>query len=248
MGFRAMNGLARFEWVLSSLARAKSLQDVEGRLGEIRDIYGLANVVYHVLHIPGCERENAILLLTYEKAWVSRYLERDYFRIDPVVRAGRGGFLPIDWYDVDRDSPVAHGFFAEADSYGVGRHGVSLPIRGANGERAIFTLTSNTSDREWRTQRLLCIRDFQAIAHFVHDRAIQAAGVLPAGPKRQPSRREVECLQAFARGRPPKRIAADLGISESAVRLYLHSIRSKLVCATIPQAVGVALTLNLIRL
>jgi DNA-binding CsgD family transcriptional regulator len=243
-----MKGLARFEWILNSLARAKSLPDVEDRLRDIRDSYGLTNVVYHAIHIPRCERENAILLLTYEQAWVSRYIERDYFRIDPVVRAGRGGFLPIDWRDVDRGSPEARRFFAEADSYGVGRNGVSLPIRGANGERAIFTLTSNTSDREWRAQRLVCIRDFQTIAHYVHDRAVQAAGILPAGPKRQPSTREVQCLQAFARGRPPKRIAADLGISESAVRLYLHSIRSKLVCATIPQAVGVALTFNLIRL
>jgi len=61
-----------------------------------------------------------------------------------------------------------------------------------------------------------------------------------------PSEREVQCLEALSTGRTPKQIAEDLGISESAVRLYLHSIRRKLDCATIARAVAVAISLNII--
>jgi DNA-binding CsgD family transcriptional regulator len=172
-------------------------------------------------------------------------LERDYFRIDPVVRSGRGGFLPIDWADVDHSVEAGH-FFSEAERYGVGRNGVSMPIRGKQGERAIFTVTSDTSSREWRSLRLRYMRDFQLIGHFVHDRALDLAGSAAPPPLRKPSARELECLQAFGRGRPPKRIAADLGISESAVRLYLHSIRRKLGSATITQAVAAALKLAIV--
>jgi hypothetical protein len=65
-------------------------------------------------------------------------VEQDYFRIDPVVIAGRNRFLPIDWLTVEHDKPEARHLFAEAESYGVGRHGITLPIRGPAGERALF--------------------------------------------------------------------------------------------------------------
>ena len=60
-------------------------------------------------------------------------MEQDYFRIDPVVIAGRNRFLPIDWLTVEHDKPEARHLFAEAESYGVGRHGITLPIRGPAG-------------------------------------------------------------------------------------------------------------------
>jgi DNA-binding CsgD family transcriptional regulator len=231
---------------LSGISQVASLPEVTERLRSIRDLYGLANIVYHAVRIPGADRENLVLLLTYDQQWVDRYHAQNYFRIDPIVRTGRSGFLPIDWLDVDRSSPEARRFFAEAESYGVGRNGISLPIRGACGERAIFTGTANATDNEWRARRLVCIRDLQIIGHYVHDRVMHIAGFAPVNPKRSPSAREVQCLQLISRGRTPKRIAADLGISESAVRLYLHSIRQKLNCVTVAQSVGVAVTLNII--
>lgn len=236
----------RFGAVLETISKASSLFDMSTELANIRDIYGLANVVYHAVRIPRNEQRNPILLLTYDQSWVSRYIERDYFDLDPVVLNGRNGFLPIDWKEVDRTSPYARYFFAEADRYGVGRNGLTLPIRGVNGERALFTVTSNCSDRDWSALRLTCLRDFQMIGHYVHDRSVQIAGLRRGLPARRPSRRELQCLEAFSRGSPPKRIAADLGVSESAVRLYLHSIRRKLECTTVPQAIGVALDLELI--
>jgi DNA-binding CsgD family transcriptional regulator len=239
-----MEGDERFEHVLQGISLASCEQDITENLRSIRDAYHLANIVYHALRVPGFEQEN-LLLLTYEKQWVDRYHSLDYFRIDPVVRIGRTGFLPIDWTKVDRDSPEARRFFLEADSYGVGRNGISLPVRGPRGERAIFTVTTNVSEREWLNKRLVCIRDLQIIAHYLHDRAMQIFG-FTASPLRAPSTREVQCLQMIVRGHTPKMIAGNLGISESAVRLYLHSIRRKLNCATIAQSVGVALSHNII--
>jgi len=239
-----MEGDERFESTLQGISLASCAQDLTENLRSIRDGYNLANIVYHALQVPGSNQQN-LLLLTYEKHWIDRYHALDYFRIDPVVRIGRTGFLPIDWTEVDKNSPEARRFFLEADSYGVGRNGISLPVRGPRGERAIFTVTANVSEREWLNQRLVCIRDLQIIAHYMHDRVMQVFG-FPAGPLRAPSSREVQCLQMIGRGHTPKMIAGDLGISESAVRLYLHSIRRKLNCATIAQSVGVALNHNII--
>src|SRR4051812_3964837 len=96
-----------FERALSAVGEAASLEGLRSEFFRLRDSYGLINVAYHVVSIPWQAVENPILVLTYDEAWVRRYLERDYFRIDPVVRSGRGGFLPIDWADVDHHSVEA---------------------------------------------------------------------------------------------------------------------------------------------
>ena len=84
-------------------------------------------------------------VLTYDPGWIARYKDNDYFKIDPVVICGTKSFLPLDWSHLDRESAVARGFFAEADRFDVGRQGITLPVRGAGGERALFTITANMS-------------------------------------------------------------------------------------------------------
>jgi hypothetical protein len=143
-----------FESALTAIERAKSVDDLSAMLRDWRDESGVAHLVYHAALVPACQKPNPLLLLTYDGAWVKRYVEQDYFRIDPVVIAGRNGFLPIDWLTVEHNTPEARHFFAEAESYGVGRHGMTLPIRGPAGERALFTITANVTGEYWhRWQR-----------------------------------------------------------------------------------------------
>lgn len=237
----------RYAFILKAVSRAETADEIKETFLLLREVYGISNIVYHAVRIPGIETDYPILLLTYDPQWISLYLERDYFKIDPVIKAGRSNFLPLDWQDIDRSSSDTRLFFAKAESFGVGRNGISMPIRGANGERAIFTITSNVSEREWNAKRIGYLRDFQVIGNYVHDQALKVTGLRPPELKRRPSNREIQCLKAFSKGRTPKQIAADLHISESAVRLYLHSIRAKLDCATITQAVCAAINQNFIE-
>ncbi len=235
----------RFEFVLNRVATATNLALINQIISEICGIYSLSNIVYHLLNAPN-DGNSDILLLTYEQQWVSRYFQRDYFQIDPVVKAGARAFLPIDWRDVDRNSIEAQRFFAESVNYGVGRQGVSLPIRGTMGESALFTITSNAADTDWRNVRRLCMRDFQMIGHYVHDQVVRIAGIQIAEKTRPLSSRERECLELVGRGRTIKQISGTLSISETAIRLYLHSARRKLNTVTIPQALSVAVKNHLI--
>lgn len=238
---------ARYESILEAISSSTTLEEIRLRIEQIRELYGVCNMVYHAVHIPNADLKNPILLLTYDPQWISLYLQNDYFNIDPVVKSGRAGFLPVDWQNLDHDSDCARAFFAKAESYGVGRNGISLPIRGANGERAMFTVTSNASEREWNTKRITYLRDFQMIGHYVHHKVLDVSGLRPQELRRKPSMRELQCLSAVSKGRTPKQIAADLQISETAVRLYLHSIRTKLDTLTITQAVCAAINLNIIQ-
>lgn len=237
---------AQFEAVYQSILQARDLDELTAQLSEIRYSYGLANLVYHAVHLPHSS-PHPIVLPTYDPEWVRTYVERDYFRIDPVVISGKGGFLPIDWDDLDHESSEARRFFREADRFDVGQHGMTIPIRGPGGERAILSITSNASATDWRSTRLSYMREFQLIAHVLHDRAARLSGLRSPGVKRRLSPRENETLRLTACGFAPKQIAADLQVSATAVRFYLQSARTKLECLTLNQAIAKAISLELIE-
>ncbi|HEX8047383.1 autoinducer binding domain-containing protein [Rhizobium sp.] len=237
----------QIEEAFNSIFSAKSLDDLRNIIKDLRERLGLANIVYHALRLPKTDILHPMLLLTYEPEWVQRYIENDYFRIDPVVIHGRRGFLPVDWFEVDRETVNAKRFFSDADKFGVGRQGLTMPIRGPGGERALFTVTANISQSEWRKRRLAYMRSFQLMGHFFHDRAVQFGGFRLADRSPELSPREKECLRAIATGKAPKQIASDLQLSASAVQLYLKSARQKLCCKSIAEAAVISQRLELLE-
>jgi DNA-binding CsgD family transcriptional regulator len=232
------------EDLLDTMASVPSLEQMRDLLLEIRDACGFANLVYHAARLPGCEIPNPILLLSYDDAWVKRYISENYFDIDPVVQQASRGSLALDWSDLDLSKSAARHLFKEADSYGVGRRGVTIPVRGPNGERALFTATSNLSDSEWACRRHTYIRDCHLVGHFFHTRAVYLSGLRGEVPSL--SRREKQCLRLFADGHQARMISHVLGISESAVRLYTRSARHKLRCVTLAESAAKATQLELI--
>src|SRR6201996_200157 len=201
---------------------AADIDELFGVLRGLRRESGLAHLVYHATFVPLFDKTNALLMPTYDEAWVQRYIGQDYFSIDPVLRAGQSGFLPIDWMTLDRSSSEARHFFAEAESHGVGRHGFTLPIRGPAGERALFTITTNATDEHWHRWRFSHLRDFHLLAHYFHDRAMRLAELRPAQVMRPLSPRERQCLERLMRGQAPGQIADALDLSVSAVHAYLR--------------------------
>ena len=230
------------------IVRTTSLSELSNVLSESRHEYELAHLVYNARHLPRTEEPNPLLLLTYDAEWVQRYKTQDYFQIDPVIKHGLASLLPLDWSNLESGEADVRAFFREARSFGVGRNGMTIPIRGPHGERALFSLTSNLSAGQWQTTRLAMMRDFMIIAYFFHDQAVRLSGMrdLP-GMGRPLSRRERETLQLAARGFAPKQIAADLRVSTTAVRLYLQTARTKLECTTLTQGIAKAISLDLIR-
>ena len=236
-----------FQEAHRAIERAGSVAELSGVLFELRDQSGLAHLVYHATRVPAFEKINPLLLLTYDDTWVKRYLERDYFSIDPVVRAGSKSFLPIDWLSVDHSSNDARRFFAEAESYGVGRHGFTLPIRGLAGERALFTITANVTDEHWHRWRFSHLRDFHLLAQYFHDRAMHLADLRSNATVRPLSPREKQCLESLMRGQAPSQMSYTLGLSVSAIHAYLRTARQKLECSTAEQAIAKAIRLEIIQ-
>jgi len=237
----------RYEEIVERIGAAGSLAGMQELAASICKTYHLANIAYHALYIPGAKAFNPILVLTYDPSWIERYKNNDYFKIDPVVVCGTKSFLPLDWSHLDRENAVARGFFAEADRFGVGRQGITLPVRGPEGERALFTITANMSAEEWDGRRIAYMKEFQMIAHYMHDRIVELSGYREARPKPILSTREMTCLELVAGGAVPKQIAGRLQISDRAVRLLLNSGCAKLGCANIYQAIAKMVSLEMLR-
>ena len=237
----------RYEEIVTQIGAANSLAQMQDVAAGICSAYHLANIAYHAVYLPGAQIFNPILVLTYEPEWIERYKNNDYFKIDPVVESGTKGFLPLDWAHLDRDNDVARVFFAEADRFAVGRQGMTWPVRGVGGERALFTITANMSVPEWEERRVSYKREFQMIAHYMHDRIVEISGYRDAKPKPSLSRREVACLELAAQGATPKQTGAKLKISDRAVRLFLSSACTKLNCANTQQTIGKMVSLDMLR-
>lgn len=237
----------RFEEVVTKMGRTASLAAMKELAAEICKTYHLANIAYHALYIPGAKIFNPILVLTYEPSWIERYQNKDYFKIDPVVISGTKSFLPLDWSQLDRDSGITRKFFAEADRFEVGRQGLTLPVRGSGGERALFTLTANLSGAEWEKRRIFYMKEFQLLAHYMHDRIVELSGYRADKSMPALSAREMTCMELAAQGVTPKQIAGRLHISDRAVRLFLTSACAKLGCSTVHQAIAKMVSLELLR-
>lgn len=239
------SGISQFECSLEAILAAESLGQLDAVVRDFRNIHKFTNIVLHVTRVADPTIENPLLLLTYPDEWVTTYTENDYFSVDPVVQAGKHGFLPFDWKDLDRSSAPVREMFRQADKFDIGRQGITLPIRGPFGERSLVSVTANLSEREWSRYRYICMRELQVLAHYLHDRAVSLAGLRTSAPPRRLSPREGQCLRMVSLGLMPKQIAGRLSLSESAVRLYLKSARFKLNAKTINHAIAKAANLEL---
>lgn len=185
---------------------------------------------------------------TYPDTWTEIYVDKRYFDIDPVINVVRSGFMPVDWSSLHQRSAQTSRLFKEAYSYDIGPSGLTIPIRGPNGERCLFSVASNLPKRDWSRLRASSIHELQILSHYLHETVFSATGLREIGRYRNLSRRESQCLQLLATGRISKQIAADLGISENSVKLYLRSGRLKLGAATSHHAVAKASFLELIEI
>lgn len=236
-----------FEFAIDALDRVETEEELKEIISKILNIYGLRQFVYHAVRLPGRLESNPILILSYPDEWVTRYVQKNYFGIDPVVAAGATAILPVDWAKLDKRSFHARKLFGEANEFGVGRQGLTFPVRGGGGDHALFTITSDASASEWERLKRLYMRDFQMIAHLVHGKVLDIRGMGDCANPQILSPRERECLQWAARGKTNKAIARELRISERVVRAYFETARHKLHCVNRSHVLSRALGLGLIE-
>lgn len=231
--------------LLAEIDEITHAAEVPALLAKLLDIYGLNSVAYLGAGINDRPGADPYLAVTYSDEWVERYKAERFVDVDPAIQTGLRRMLPIDWDEFDRREGRVRRLFGEAGEFGLGRHGISLPVHGRRGDRALVSITSDVLDRDWEHLRLNYMRDFQLLALHMHQAILRLEG--GQGPERVAlSPRERECLQWTAEGKTNWECAMILGLTERTVRFYLESARHKLGAVNTTHAVNRAGRANLI--
>jgi DNA-binding CsgD family transcriptional regulator len=215
---------ARLESFIAGLQQATTLDDLQSVIHGLRDHFAIEHLVYHSVNSTGQQ----YAVLTYSPDWVDRYLERDYARIDPVVQGCFRRFHPVDWKNLDWSGRASRAFLAEALEAGVGNQGYSVPIRGPNGQFALFSVSDRASDAKWAKFAQEHVGELILIAHFINQKALEIERGTDFRSVRRLSPREVDVLTLLATGLSRSQAAESLDISEHTLRAYLESARLKL--------------------
>lgn len=234
--------------LIRSLRRVDTPDGIRFILARLVSEYGVDHAAFVVLDDDLNDQSLPLVhYSTYPAGWVEAFISNNYVKRDPVIKAFPTASLPYDWNDLERQSSDANDFFAHAHSFGIGRQGMSVPVRGTHGERSLFSVNCNASKDAWRKLRALAMFDWFVFAYFLHDRVYDTAGIRTRRKRPPLSRREWQCLQLMARGMMIKQIAARVGVSESAVRQYLRGAKRKLMAKTLSQAAAKAVDLEVTR-
>ena len=215
---------------------------------EVRRSYDLTNLVYHCPSFPGRSLTDPYLLLTYSEGWVAHYKAQRYVAIDPVFNLGARSVTPLDWNRLPRVGAKVGRLFNEAAEAGVGRQGVTIPVRGpSNGTSALFSATADDSDEQWDDRRHELVRDLVYVAHFVHQHAAAMHGAVEPPPDLNAlTRREIEALKWSAEGRTTEEVGAEMGVQTETAKAHLDSARFKLGALNRVHAVAKAIRAGLI--
>jgi DNA-binding CsgD family transcriptional regulator len=225
-----------------------SEQDLEETLKTIAAEIGVCHIAY--LRLSPDKSADASLLaaiVTYSVRWQHRYFEKQYVLIDPVMAKGSKAVLPFDWEELASDDPVIQAFFMDALSYGVGRNGISIPVRNRRGPAyAVVSFSSNHLRQEWEEFKKSNMVKLQLISVLIDSAASVNLKLITAPAPVKLSKREEQCLIWAARGKTYQDISDILNISFGSVKSYLDTARHKLNCINLTHAVAVAIATGVI--
>jgi len=233
---------ASVDAILERLDAATELPAMQQVIECLRALLRVDHMVYHWVSAAGEQYGCG----TYAPAWVQRYVERDYLRVDPVIIGCYQHFHPVDWKRLDWSSKASRAFQREAMEYGVGNQGYSVPIRGPNGQFALYTVSHNCDDAAWAAFTEQNRRSLILIAHAFNQKALEFEPDRVPEASQPLSPREVDAMTLLAMGYSRAQVAQTLNISEHTLRAYIESARFKLGAMNTVHAVARALSRGLI--
>ncbi|MEM9844154.1 MAG: LuxR family transcriptional regulator [Pseudomonadota bacterium] len=232
----------RLDMILEELERISEPAEMQAISESLREFFRVDHLVYHWVSAAGEQYGCG----TYDRAWAQHYIEQDYMRIDPVIKGCYQRFHPVDWKQLDWSSKATQAFLKEAMSYGLGNQGYSIPLRGPNGQFALFTVNHRCDDDAWAAFTEEHRRELILCAHYFNQKALEFEPDRAPAMARQLSPREVDALTLLALGYGRSQVADTLSISEHTLRVYIESARFKLGAINTIHAVARALSQGLI--
>jgi hypothetical protein len=161
-----------------AFAEINTLEDVQLELAKCAAAFGCPEYTYLFTDI-GLRQDRSMqeielaaeFVTNLNPTWTQRYIDRQYFSIDPIVRACYNSRMPIVWSPAtttDTGDPQVMDMLMDAYENGL-RRGISVPIHGFAGSFGIFSLYSPAEEDEFQTWAQSSSFDIQRFAFWFHD-------------------------------------------------------------------------------
>lgn len=173
------------------------------------------------------------------------WLDRGYFRIDPVQQVALRTSAPFFWnYNVEADTAINR--YLGENTEPVARYlnerdmstGVTVPVHMPRGDYATVTGIRFGANKDFERNALRYIADFGLLAHVFHESAYALfdSSARSVGKMRL-TERERECLRHSAEGLSAKEISRIIDRSVPTVVMHLNAAAKKLGAKNRTQAV-----------
>lgn len=165
-----------------------------------------------------------IWLSNYSSDWQIRYVENNYFAVDPVVQHGSCSTSPLVWSS--KSSGSAAEFWEDAREFGID-HGWSQSYCNADGFLGMLTLARSgeaLQTKELADKHMLYSWLTQLAHQGLYKLAAQDFAITRENPLTQ---REVEVLRWSVEGKSAHETAAKMGITERTVNFHINNALRK---------------------
>lgn len=212
-----------------TLVEAGSIEDWKSRCRFLAG--GLGYEFFLYVALPGrniCQ--DAIFHGNYPEPWRTRYEEKQYHFIDPVLIHAFGNATPLAWGSALFASPEQRAFYGEAREFGI-KTGACTSLNGLReNEFVMLALASSDEKRPFdKQQKEKLLLKTHLLAIYAHEAVIRlgagcnATRWLSIGL----TEREKESLKWLAAGKTNWEIAQILNCSERTVKYHVQNICQK---------------------
>lgn len=160
-----------------------------------------------------------IMVQTYDPAWIEIYTGRGYMLCDPLVSWGFSTEGFVRWSELPFPDP--HDVLGQARAFGL-NYGIAVSC-GPTSSRSIGGFARE--EREFTDEEIATIVDIVRVLHR------------ESTPQERLTGPQAAALRLIAKGYRHAEAAAQLGISESALKARLKTARDKLLCRTTAEAI-----------
>lgn len=237
-----MNLTSRFDIFNATQEPFADEKESASFLRTARDRFGVLNLSYWFLGSSRAVPDRMTWFSTYDESYTQIYMKEYSPLKDSAFHLCFSRLLPLDWDEARTTDDTVKDIHQIAERYGIGRHGVSIPIRELGVGDAMFSINFDCDDRHWGDVRRDLVNEVHLFAHYYHQRVkkLIAGQHRPMGEGFELSPREREVLMWAAEGKTAGETAQILKLSTSAVNLYTARAMSKLRAHTKTQAVAIA--------
>lgn len=229
---------------------APDLSVVLSALKNQMDVYGCEYMVFGPATLSAADVMIKIdpdkpFIINYPADWISRYAEKNYYAIDPVIEYCARATAPFTWDELKawpNQNPQVKRFWKESEDYGL-KYGITFPLHGSFDQR--FVLSLSTQDKS--------VYDNIVLNHMdeIHVVAYQFYLTYTSGNNNEKTDytltpREKEVLLWAANGKSAWETGMILNISEHTVNTHLKNIIKKLEVSTKTAAAVKAIKYGLI--